>query len=118
MDDPTWLLWARELQAIAQTGLTFSNDHYDLERYQRLRAISVAMMAAGSGAPMERISALFEQDLGYGLALEGLAAVQIRGWRMHNGGGWPGAEEWGDPQWLSRDANGTAADDGEPVAER
>jgi len=65
MDEPKWLLWARELQAIAQTGLAFSNDRYDLERYQRLRAIAVAMLAAGSGAPVERISALFEQDLGY-----------------------------------------------------
>ena len=65
MDEPKWLLWARELQAIAQTGLTFSNDRYDLERYQRLRAIAVAMLASGSGAPVERISALFEQDLGY-----------------------------------------------------
>jgi ADP-ribose pyrophosphatase YjhB (NUDIX family) len=65
MDDPKWLLWARELQAIAQTGLTFSNDRYDVERYQRLRAIAVAMLAAGSGAPVESISALFEQDLGY-----------------------------------------------------
>ena len=36
MDDPSWLLWARELQAIAQTGLTFANDRYDVERYQRL----------------------------------------------------------------------------------
>ena len=65
MDEPKWLLWARELQAIAQTGLTFSNDRYDLERYQRLRAIAVAMLASGSGAPVERISGLFEQDLGY-----------------------------------------------------
>lgn len=65
MDEPNWLLWARELQAIAQTGLTFSNDRYDLERYQRLRAIAVQMLASGSGAPLERISALFEQDLGY-----------------------------------------------------
>jgi ADP-ribose pyrophosphatase YjhB (NUDIX family) len=65
MDEPNWLLWARELQAIAQTGLTFSNDRYDIERYQRLRAIAVAMLASGSGAPGERISALFEQDLGY-----------------------------------------------------
>jgi len=65
MDEPKWLLWARELQAIAQTGLTFSNDRYDLERYQRLRAIAVAMLASGSGAPLERISALFEQELGY-----------------------------------------------------
>ncbi len=65
MDEPNWLLWARELQAIAQTGLSFSNDPYDLERYQRLRAIAVQMLASGSGAPLERISALFEQDLGY-----------------------------------------------------
>jgi len=65
MDEPNWLLWARELQAIAQTGLTFSNDRYDIERYQRLRAIAVAMLASGSGARVERISALFEQDLGY-----------------------------------------------------
>ena len=65
MDDPNWLLWARELQAIAQTGLTFAGDRYDLERYQRLRAIAVAMMAAGSGTAAERISELFEQDLGY-----------------------------------------------------
>jgi ADP-ribose pyrophosphatase YjhB (NUDIX family) len=65
MDEPNWLLWARELQAIAQTGLTFSNDRYDLERYQRLRAIAVEMLSSGSGAPRERISALFEQDLGY-----------------------------------------------------
>src|SRR5579863_7831048 len=65
MDDPNWLLWATELQAIAQTGLTFSKDRYDLDRYQRLRAIAVAMLASGSGAPVERISALFEQDVGY-----------------------------------------------------
>ena len=38
MDEPKWLLWARELQAIAQTGLAFTEDPYDLERYQRLRA--------------------------------------------------------------------------------
>ena len=31
MDEPQWLLWARELQAIAQTGLTFSRDEYDLD---------------------------------------------------------------------------------------
>src|ERR1700728_540818 len=65
MDEPNWLLWARELQAIAQTGLTFSGDRYDIERYQRLRAIAVTMLAAGSGTRGERISALFEQDLGY-----------------------------------------------------
>jgi hypothetical protein len=29
MKDPDWLAWARELQAIAQTGLMFCRDPYD-----------------------------------------------------------------------------------------
>src|ERR1700677_2449507 len=65
MDDPAWLLWARELQAIAQTGLTFCGDPYDLERYQRVREIAFAMFAHGSGTAAPRIQDLFEQDLGY-----------------------------------------------------
>lgn len=64
-EEPKWLTWARELQAMAQTGLAFSHDPYDLERYQRLRALAVEMLAAGSGTPPARIAALFEQDLGY-----------------------------------------------------
>ena len=32
--DPQWLTWSKRLQAIAQTGLTFTRDHYDQERYQ------------------------------------------------------------------------------------
>ena len=65
MEEPKWLSWARELQALAQTGLTFTTDSHDRLRYQRLRAIAAEMYAAGSGVPLERISALFEQDLGY-----------------------------------------------------
>jgi ADP-ribose pyrophosphatase YjhB (NUDIX family) len=65
MDEPQWLRWARELQGIAQTGLTFSNDNYDLDRYQRLRAIAVEMLAVGSNTPIEQVQGLFNQDLGY-----------------------------------------------------
>ncbi len=65
MDEPQWLLWARELQAIAQTGLTFGNDRYDLERYQRLRAIAVEMLAVNSNTPIEQVRGLFDQDVGY-----------------------------------------------------
>src|ERR1700687_1879027 len=85
MDEPNWLLWARELQAIAQTGLTFSNDRYDIERYQRLRAIAVAMLASGSGARVERVSALFEQDLGYPTP-----KVDVRGGAVCGAGGGAG----------------------------
>jgi ADP-ribose pyrophosphatase YjhB (NUDIX family) len=65
MDEPHWLAWGRELQAMAQTGLSFSRDEYDLERYRRLRILAAEMLAAGSGAPLEQITDLFARDVGY-----------------------------------------------------
>ena len=63
--EPDWLIWARELQAIAQTGLTFSRDPYDRERYETLRAIAARMFAAGSDASVEAIAKLFAGESGY-----------------------------------------------------
>ncbi|HWG75300.1 MAG TPA: NUDIX hydrolase [Steroidobacteraceae bacterium] len=63
--EPPWLTWSRELQAMAQTGLTFSKDPYDLERYRRLRTLALQMMALGAGTALEPLEALFAQDMGY-----------------------------------------------------
>jgi ADP-ribose pyrophosphatase YjhB (NUDIX family) len=77
--EPQWLRWARELQAMAQTGLTFSKDPYDLQRYQRLRSLSLEMLAAGSGTPLARLERLFEQDLGYPTPKVDVRGAVIRG---------------------------------------
>ena len=65
MPEPDWLRWSREMQAIAQAGLTFDPDPYDAQRYRRLRALALEVLAAGSGAPAPRIEALFEGETGY-----------------------------------------------------
>ena len=65
MAEPDWLTWTRELQAIAQTGLTFVSNDYDRERYETLRELASRMMAAHTGVPAERITALFEGETGY-----------------------------------------------------
>ena len=60
--DPQWLSWTKRLQAIAQTGLTFTRDHYDHQRYEELQALAAEMMAAGSGMPdSEKILNLFRE---------------------------------------------------------
>ena len=41
----TLLEQARELQALAQTGLAYCKDPFDRERYERIRAIAVDMLA-------------------------------------------------------------------------
>jgi ADP-ribose pyrophosphatase YjhB (NUDIX family) len=63
--EPAWLGLAREMQAMAQTGLFYAQDHYDTERYARLRVLASEMMAMGSGAIAEQIAELFSQDTGY-----------------------------------------------------
>src|SRR5271157_4876065 len=64
-DEPDWLAWARELQAIAQTGLAFSRDPYDRERYEALRTLAAKMFAARTDAPVDRIAQLFAGETGY-----------------------------------------------------
>ncbi|MBB2204392.1 NUDIX hydrolase [Gluconacetobacter takamatsuzukensis] len=63
--EPDWLVWAREIQAIAQTGLTFTRDPFDRERYEMLRTIAARMMAAGTGEAVARIETLFAGQEGY-----------------------------------------------------
>lgn len=65
MSLPNWLDWTRRLQAIAQIGLTYSENVYDRERYEQIREIAVEMAAANSGANPETIRALFQQERGY-----------------------------------------------------
>ena len=50
LDDitPRWLDWAREIQAIAQTGMHFSDNIFQRQRYQRLFEIAAEIIAEHS----------------------------------------------------------------------
>ncbi len=63
--DPDWLIWAREIQAIAQTGLAFGKDPYDLERFHALGRLAARIMAAHTDADLTRIESLFDAEAGY-----------------------------------------------------
>ncbi|HBK09195.1 MAG TPA: ADP-ribose pyrophosphatase [Acetobacteraceae bacterium] len=63
--DPDWLIWAREIQAIAQTGLAFSKDPYDLDRFKALGRLAARIMADHTSADLSRIETLFEGETGY-----------------------------------------------------
>lgn len=61
----TWLSWAIELQALAQAGLFYSKDIYDIERFSRIREIAAEMIASPAGLPLERVKDLFCNETGY-----------------------------------------------------
>ncbi|WP_122048918.1 NUDIX hydrolase [Asaia bogorensis] len=65
MSEPQWLTWARDVQAIAQNGLTFCQNPYDRERYEQLRVLASSMIAAlGQNTP-ETVLTLFTNENGY-----------------------------------------------------
>ena len=63
--EENWLRWAVELQSLAQAGLAYGKDVYDLERYTRIREITTEMLVEPSGLPLERVKDLFCCETGY-----------------------------------------------------
>jgi ADP-ribose pyrophosphatase YjhB (NUDIX family) len=54
-----WLTWIQELQAIAQNGLRYSKDPFDIDRFEKLRSLAAQMLAALAETPPEIVEGLF-----------------------------------------------------------
>jgi len=65
MKNIQWLDWAVELQALAQAGLTYGKDVYDLERYTRIREIAAEIIAHQADMSLENVQQLFCNETGY-----------------------------------------------------
>lgn len=62
---PRWLDWAREIEAISQTGLHYSQNDYDLKRYKRLLEISADIIANYSALDRDQIMGMYLSQKGY-----------------------------------------------------
>ena len=60
-----WLEWAKRIQALSQSGLAFSKDVYDIERYEELRTISAEILEEHTELEMQKIKNLFTNEHGY-----------------------------------------------------
>ena len=72
-----WLNWARRLQAIAQSGLAYAQDPYDVERYEQVRRIAAEIAASQSGTTADSIDALFGGESGYATPKVDIRAVVL-----------------------------------------
>lgn len=63
--DNKLLEWAIELQSIAQGGLYYCKDKFDIERFERIREISAEMTSLQSDIPLEKVKDLFCNEIGY-----------------------------------------------------
>ena len=60
-----WLKWAIEIQSLAQSGLAYTDNVYDIERYERLREISAEIIEEKSNINLEKVKDLFCNETGY-----------------------------------------------------
>ena len=77
---PQWLEWAREIQALGQTGLTYSQAGYDTLRYRRLLEIASEIVESHTDLPKERVLENFLLQPGYATT-----KVDVRGAIIRNG---------------------------------
>ncbi|RNA66259.1 NUDIX hydrolase [Alteribacter keqinensis] len=99
--EPKWLTWAKELQAISQSGLTYTKDVYDKERFEEIRRISTEMMAHQTGMDTEKIKALFANETGYATPKVDIRAVVFKENKLlmvkeKSDGKWSLPGGWGD----------------------
>ncbi len=76
--DPKWLAWAKQLQAIAQNGLTYSQSTFDTERYRSVRQISAEILGEAAELPSAQFMELYEREQGYATP-----KVDVRGVVFH-----------------------------------
>ena len=64
-NSPQWLEWAKELQFIAQAGLTYTHDDFDRERFERIREIAAEIFSQANDMPLEQVKGLFCNESGF-----------------------------------------------------
>lgn len=60
-----WLQWAKKLQSISQSGLEYSKDKYDIERFREIRELSVEILNEYTEMDHKKIRDLFTNEQGY-----------------------------------------------------
>jgi ADP-ribose pyrophosphatase YjhB (NUDIX family) len=64
-DKPIWLEWAKRIQAIAQNGLAYSENEFDIERYGQLRTLAAEIIEQYSNHSFQKIQNIFDKEDGY-----------------------------------------------------
>lgn len=98
---PKWLEWAKQIQSIAQAGIAYSNNDYDLERYEELRNLAVEIMSQYTQVDQAIVKDLFANETGYATPKADIRAAvfkdnKILMVREISDGAWSLPGGWGD----------------------
>lgn len=77
-----WLAYAKRLQAIAATGLHYSENAFDLERFAEIDTIARAMIGQLGSVPVTALAGLAEPHEGYATPKVDIRAAVFRAGRI------------------------------------
>ena len=80
--EPLMLELARELRALAQTGLAFTQDPFDRQRYERVRAIAARLSAEATALAVQPLLEAFALEVGYATPKVDVRAAAFRDGRV------------------------------------
>lgn len=75
---PRWLEWAREIQALAQTGKAFTKSHYERLSFARLEEIAAEILAGHSQLDALETARAFSLEPGYATPKVDVRAAVVR----------------------------------------
>jgi ADP-ribose pyrophosphatase YjhB (NUDIX family) len=73
-----WMTIAKRINSIAQTGLTFTKDEFDRERYTELLDLSLTIINNITDIDTGKLDFIFNRDIGYQTPKVGVRAVVIK----------------------------------------
>lgn len=73
-----WLTIAKKINSIAQTGLTFTKDKFDRERYSELLDLSIQILNNITEIDYQKLDFVFNRDIGYQTPKLGVRAVVFK----------------------------------------
>lgn len=79
---PQWLGWAQMIQALSQSGLQYTQNPFDVDRYRELSRIASEMMAALTLADPEQVKIAFDSQTGYATPKLDIRGVVFKGDRL------------------------------------
>jgi ADP-ribose pyrophosphatase YjhB (NUDIX family) len=103
-----WLEHAKQMQAIAQSGLTYAKDQFDIERYKQLEELSLEAMRQITQQDQDVIRDLFLNETGYKTPKVGVRAIIFKDDKVlmvkeKIDGGWCIPGGWCDPCFSPRE---------------
>jgi ADP-ribose pyrophosphatase YjhB (NUDIX family) len=63
--NPKWLEWAQQLQALAQSGLAYNTNPFDIQRYKEIQEVAAEIVSSYAQVDLPVVLGMFQNQAGY-----------------------------------------------------